>query len=302
MKFKLIEDIYEGERVKFFTNGVKTIKLKPGDEIPEGFYMGRTFKSNPWNKGLTAETDERVKIIGQSTKKTRLANNNYHSWNTGLTKENNATLKAISSKLSAYRKGKEPWNKGIPMRDEVKVKISNANKGKTAWNKGLTKETNDSIKSTSNKLKGHECFVKDWDLAKQKEYDTKKKNKSFNTSKLEKEFIDALIKEHGEENVIHPYRDNRYPFNCDAYVVPLDLFIEVNGTIEHHGHPFDKNNEDDVKKAQRIFELASSRGQNSRYWNILKWWTEIDPKKLETFRKNNLNFKIIYPNGLIIDK
>ena len=36
---------------------------------------------------------------------------------------------------------------------------------------------------------------------------------------------------------------------------------------------------------------------------LYKWWTEIDPKKkLDTFRRNNLNFKIIYPDGLIIDK
>lgn len=44
MKFKLIENVYNGEKIKFFTNGEKTIKLKPGDEIPDGFYIGRTFK------------------------------------------------------------------------------------------------------------------------------------------------------------------------------------------------------------------------------------------------------------------
>lgn len=47
MKFKLVEDFYSGDSNKFFTDGVKTIKLNPGDEIPDGFYLGRTFKSNP---------------------------------------------------------------------------------------------------------------------------------------------------------------------------------------------------------------------------------------------------------------
>ena len=37
----------------FYTNGIKTIKLSDDDPIPEGFYKGRTFKVNPWNKGLT---------------------------------------------------------------------------------------------------------------------------------------------------------------------------------------------------------------------------------------------------------
>jgi len=301
-KFKLIEDIYEGDKIKFFTNGVRTIKLKPGDDIPLGFYPGRTFKSNPWNKGLTAETDERVKANGQATKETRLQKGNYVSWNKGLTKDTNDSLETISKKLSLYRKGKEPWNKGIPASEERKLKQSQSMMGHVPWNKGLTKETNASLMSASNKLKGHECFVKDWELAKQKEYSTKKKNSSFNSSKVEKDLINELIQEYGEEDVIHPYRDVRYPYNCDIYIASEDLFIEVNGTIEHNGRPFDPNNEEHIKEAEQIRSKAEQKGPRSRYWNIYKWWTEIDPKKLQTFRNNNLNFKIIYPNGLIIDK
>ena len=302
MKFRLIEDIYDGEKVKFFTDGVKTIKLKPGDEIPIGFHPGRTFNVNTWNKGLTAETDERVKANGQAARNTRIKNNNYNSWNKGLTKDTNDSLKIVSQKLSDYRKGKEPWNKGIPASEEQKRKQSLAMKGKPAWNRGLTKETNASILSASNKLKGHECFVKDWEAAKKKEYNTKKKNNSFNSSKIEKDLISDLIKEYGEENVIHPYRDSRYPYNCDAYVVPLDLFIEVQGTVEHNGRPYDSNNPEHVREAEFIKSRAEQAGPNSRYWNIYKWWTEIDPKKLSILRNNNLNFKLIYPNNLIIDK
>lgn len=302
MKFKLIEDVYEGEKQKFFTDGVKTIKLKPGDEIPEGFYPGRTFNSNPWNKGLTAETDERIKANGQATRETRIKNDSYISWNTGLTKETSDSLKIVSSKLSEYRKGRAPWNKGKSASEEQKLKQSKAMSGRIPWNKGLTKETNASLMSTSLKLKGHECFVKDWEEAKRKEYATKRKNNSFNTSRIEKELIADLISQYGEENVIHPYRDSRYPWNCDAYIIPLDLFIEVQGTVEHNGRPYDSNNPDHVKEAELIKSKAELYGRESRYWNIYRWWTEIDPKKLKTLRDNNLNFKLIYPNNLIIDK
>ena len=34
-------------------------------------------------------------------------------------------------------KGKTPWNKGIPMREESRIRLSNSNMGYPAWNKGL---------------------------------------------------------------------------------------------------------------------------------------------------------------------
>ena len=44
----------------YYTNGVSTIKVEDGQKPPDGFYKGRTFKSNPWNKGLTKESSEKV--------------------------------------------------------------------------------------------------------------------------------------------------------------------------------------------------------------------------------------------------
>lgn len=302
MQFILVEDFYNGDTPKFFTDGVVTVKLKKGDSIPIGFYPGRTFKSNPWNKGLTSATDERVKKNTDATHKTRREKGNYVPWNKGLTKEDSEILQTVSQKVSAYRKGKEPWNKGIPASEEQKRKQSSAMSGRVPWNKGLTKETNASIMAASEKLLGHECFVKDWEAAKRKEYDTKKRNGTFNSSKVESELISELVSQYGEENVIHPYRDSRYPWNCDAYVVPIDLFIEVQGTVEHNGRPYDPSCEKDVAEAEQIKAKAEAAGPNSRYWNIYKWWTVIDPKKLQTLRNNKLNFKLIYPNNLIIDK
>lgn len=39
--------INQDSTAKFYTDGVKTIKVKPGEEIPDGFYLGRTFNSSP---------------------------------------------------------------------------------------------------------------------------------------------------------------------------------------------------------------------------------------------------------------
>lgn len=35
---------------KFYTDGVKTIKIDENQIPPEGFRLGRTFAVNPWNK------------------------------------------------------------------------------------------------------------------------------------------------------------------------------------------------------------------------------------------------------------
>lgn len=299
------EDVYIGEddkKFSYFTNGEKTIKLYPGDKIPTGFYKGHTFNSHAWNKGLHKEDDERIAKGIQKSVDTRKANGSYISWNTGLTKDTDDRLKQISSKISATTKGRPSSTKGVAKSKEQKQKQSVAMKGREPWNKGLTKETDERIMQTSVKLTGHECFTVDWETAKQKEYATKKRNKSFNTSKPEKELIKYLIDKYGEDDVLHPYRDERYPFNCDVYIKSQDLFIELNGTIEHNDHPYDPSNPKDVEEANSIRQPAEKAGPKSRYWNIYRWWTEVDPKKLSTFRRNNLNFKIIYPKGLVISK
>lgn len=288
------------ESSKFYTDGVKTIKVKDGEVPPEGFHLGRTFKSNPWNKGLTKDTSDKVKSNVESSVNTRKNNGSYENpWNKGLTKDTDDRLKDISKKVSDSKKGKPSWNKGIPQSEESKLKQSQKMKGHTPWNKGLTKETSDSIQSTSNKLKGHKCFVTDWDVAKTKEYETRKTNNTFNSSKPEEDFINNLKSQYGDDDVISQYRDKRYPFNCDAYIKSKDLFIEYNGTWVHGGHPFDETNLDDISK----LEFWEEKSQTSVYYkSAIYTWTNLDVRKLDTARKNNLNFQFIYPNGLIIDK
>lgn len=299
MKFKLIESY------KWYTNGIKTIKVYDSQTPPDGYYKGRIFNSNPWNKGLTKETDDRVLKNSQSTSKGLQGN---IPWNKGLTKETSDSLKTVSDKVSKKMQGNIPWNKGLTKEVDDRIKKSGeklsqtlSNSPRQSWNKGLTKETDQRIKKISDKLIGHESFISDWEQQKQKEYNTKKINHTFNYSKIEEDFIKELKDMYGEDDVVSPYRDVRYPFNCDAYIISQDLFIELNGTWYYGKHPFDPNNEEDIK-ILNIWKDKSKTMPRSYGWAI-KVWTEIDPLKLETFRKNNLNFKIIYPKeNVIIDR
>lgn len=257
---------------KFYTDGVKTIKrdVEAGDIIPEGFTLGRTFHVNTWNKGLTAETDERVRANGEATRATRIANESYVPWNKGLTKETSPILENVGKKISQSTKGRVAHNKGVPASETQKKKQSDAMKGRVPYNKGLTKDTSVSVLSCSKKLLGHECFVKDWELAKQREYETKKRNGTFNTSRPEEELFRSLCNEYGSENVLKQYVDERYPFRCDFYIPSEDLFIEYNGTIEHNGRPYNPELLEDIKELEALTAKAEEKGCNSRYWNIIK--------------------------------
>ena len=277
---------------KFYTNGVKTIKLRLTDTVPEGFWPGRTFNSRAWNKGLKATTDERVRLNHEHSVVTRKKNNSYVSWNKGLTKETSESLKKVSEKVSKSRKGKEPWNKGIPMKEESKLKLSLKNKGKTAWNKGLTKETDSRLIGTSQKQKGHRDYVIDKVAAKLKEYETRRKHNSFGKSHLEDDCYNQLRQMYPGTTIIRQYFDaKRYPFKCDFYIKEKDLFIELNGYWVHNTHPFDKNNPDDIK----ILNEWQLKAQSSvQYKHAIYMWTDLDVRKLNTFRENKLNFRIVY--------
>ena len=72
---------------------------------------------------------------------------------------------------------------------------------------------------------------------KEKEYNTKKKNNSFNTSKPEDKSY-AILKEYYPD-IVPQYKDNRYPFACDFYITNLYLFIECNYHQTHGGKPYE---------------------------------------------------------------
>ena len=117
-----------------------------------------------------------------------------------------------------------------------------------------------------------------------KKYETYKLNNSFNESKIE--YIIKNLLEKMFKNVKYQYRSNVYPFKCDFYIEDIDTYIEYNGTWTHGGHPFDKNNENDLK----LLNIWKDK-HNKYYDNAIYTWIELDPKKREIAKKNNINLK-----------
>lgn len=129
---------------------------------------------------------------------------------------------------------------------------------------------------------------------KDKQNETKRKNKSFNTSKKERMLFDSLCKKYGIDDVVRNYSvDPRYPFACDFYIKSQDLFIELNAHWTHGEHPFDANNPQDIQ----LLNQWEEKSKTSQYFrNAITTWTVRDVKKLHYLIENNLNFILIYNN------
>ena len=121
--------------------------------------------------------------------------------------------------------------------------------------------------------------------SREKEYQTRKKNGSFNTSKPEKELLE-YIKLYFPD-VEYQYKNKKdYPFRCDFYIPELNLYIEYNGLWTHGGHPFNENNQEDIDK------LNLWKSKNTKYYNVaIKVWTDLDVRKRTIAKNNNLNYK-----------
>ena len=116
-----------------------------------------------------------------------------------------------------------------------------------------------------------------------KRNETKRKNNTFNTSKSEKACYEYIIKKYPD--VIRQYKSELYPFLCDFYIPSLNLYIELNNHWTHGPHPFDPNNEEDIK----LLEYWKSK--NTRFYdNAIKTWTERDVNKRQTAKNNNINY------------
>lgn len=272
--------------------------------LDNGWVFGNTTASHKgmtaWNKGLTKDTDERVKKISNSK--------------VGILR-NEVTKQKLSNA-----------NRGKKLSAETKLKISQSKKGHT-----VSQETKDKI---SNTLKGHEVSEstrkkiglksngRTWteqqksnhsirlkgrimsekqkkhlsDLHKSKEFqiklnNTKRNNNTFNTSNAEEQYYLYLVSVYGKENIIRQYRDDRYPFSCDFYIKSEDKFIELNLHWTHGGHPYNKNCQQDAER--KLFLELKSKTSNY-YKNALYVWTDLDVRKQNIAKANHLNYEVIY--------
>lgn len=120
---------------------------------------------------------------------------------------------------------------------------------------------------------------------REKAFATKRRNGTFNTSKPEEESYKLLCEKFGADNVARQYKSEAYPFNCDFYVKPLDLYVECNFSWVHGKHWFDPVSEADQAT------LAKWKAKGTKYYGIAaKVWTEMDPKKKAMAEANNLNY------------
>lgn len=121
---------------------------------------------------------------------------------------------------------------------------------------------------------------------------TKRKNNSFNTSKIEDLLFDYL-KSHFK-NIVRQHKTELYPFKSDFYIFDIDCYIEVNAHWTHGKHPFDKNNESDLK----ILDKWKEKAKQSNYYNkAIYIWTISDIKKRNIANLNHLFYIELFSNN-----
>ena len=148
----------------------------------------------------------------------------------------------------------------------------------------------DKMRSNNMKKYGVEWVTQDKNVL-DKIIETKRKNKTFSTSKIEKQF-EAYLKENNI-NYITQYKSELYPFRCDFYFPDNDLYLEVQGSWTHGYRPFNPNNTDDQ------LQLLEWQSKNNNFYNsAINTWTERDVLKRETAKKNNLNYLEVFTTNI----
>ena len=121
----------------------------------------------------------------------------------------------------------------------------------------------------------------------EKRHTTMSNNNTFSTSKIEVDFKRWLDK--NNIKYIYQYRSEKYPFNCDFYFPDRDMYFEINGNWTHGFHPYDPDSPEDRET------LDIWKSKDTDYYDIaINVWTKSDPKKMETAKQNNLNWKCVY--------
>lgn len=258
----------------WYNNGQIERKFYSDQPIPENFIKGRLSFSDK-TKQKMSEAQKQV----QARPEIKLNNQIKHKalWQDPEYRE----------KVCAAQK--QGWT------EEARKRLSEKNKGKT-----LSSETKEKIKQSIHKTYEdpdlHKKISEKVKLAQTEEYWEKRhntliKNKSFNSSKPEEEAYDILCQKYGKENIIRQYKEDRYPFYCDFYIISQDKFIELNLHWTHGGFPWDKNNPICKQQLQKWEEKA----KNSQFYkNAIEIWTVRDVEKFLYAKENNLNYITIY--------
>ena len=121
--------------------------------------------------------------------------------------------------------------------------------------------------------------------------ETKRENKTFNSSSIEEKFNTYLI----ENNIrfIRQYRSELYPYACDFYFPDYNLYLEIQGMWTHGGHAF---NPDDIEDK---LKLEKWKQKNTKFFDsAIQVWTITDPEKRKTAKQNKLNYLEVFTNNI----
>jgi len=249
---------------------------------------------NGWEEGISEKHRNSMSSVRRGT----------HSWNTGKSPSQETKNKISSTLLSKYSSGQiSVWNKGLTKETDNRVlnnsvkstltKVERYGSASPNYKKHLSEEHKAKIgKANAVSHKGLKLSPDKLQIKVTKEYLTKKKNNSFNTSKDEKILYENLLKDYEHKTIYRNYKDEeRYPFYCDFYIKEDDLFIELNAHWTHGSRPFDPDNQE----CQEQLKIWQEKAKTSEFYrNAIETWTIRDVKKLATAKKNNLNYKVIY--------
>ena len=122
-------------------------------------------------------------------------------------------------------------------------------------------------------------------------HETMKRNNSFVKSKAEEEYYLYLLETYDSDDIIRQYKSNVYPFACDFYIKSLDKYIECNFNWTHGPHLFNKNNAEDIALLEK---WESKTNGNDYYSQAIYVWTDLDVRKYNIAKQNNLNIEFIY--------
>lgn len=128
---------------------------------------------------------------------------------------------------------------------------------------------------------------------KDAEWQTKIKNGTISSSKIQKE-VEKYLKERFPDT-LGEYKEERYPYHCDFYIPSLDLFIEIQAHWTHNNHKYVCDCPDD----RDVLEIWESKAQSSQFYaNAVDTWARRDVEKRETAKKNNLKYFEFFGNSL----
>lgn len=289
----------------FYNNGVEETSFFEGEEIPEGYVQGRLpFKESTRTKISRKATGRSSPLKGIPLK---------DEVREKMSESKQRFLKEHPDWVSptSFKKGQVAWNKGVPCKEETKKKLSEAHTGKH-YSKEINKKKGRPGRQVSEKSRLKMSKAKKaWYMSHPEERQriserltgrtvTKETRQKLSqvvkhfkgpSSKEEEKVYGVLISLFGLKAIQRQYKSERYPWHCDFYIEPLDLFIECNFHWTHGPHPFDSTSPEDLEKLRTLEEKA----QNSDYYkDAISVWTSRDVAKLNCFKDKKLNYLIFY--------